>query len=239
MKLIEKNKEQIVFEAKIEDSLANAIRRYVNHVPVFAVDEVEITKNDSPLYDETVSHRIGLIPLKVEKGGKKEHIKIKLSTDKEGMVYSKEIKGDAKPVYENIPITFLNKGQELEFEASVVLGIGSEHGKFSPGMMYYRNVSEITLDKEFKDKIKSVFRENEIRDKGSKIVITDNQKKEIADFCEGVANDEGKKAEIEFKEDVVITMESFGQFTPEEIFKKSVEALKDDLEKVSKKMEKE
>src|SRR3989338_10437468 len=139
MKLIEKNKEQIIFEAEIEDSLANAIRRYVNNMPILAVDEVEIIKNDSPLYDETVSHRIGLIPLKTEKSGKKEHIKIKLSSDKEGMVYSKEIKGDAKPVHENIPITFLNKGQELEFEAVAIMGTGIEHGKNKINVQRKRN----------------------------------------------------------------------------------------------------
>ncbi len=239
MKLIDKNKDQITFEAKIEDSLANSIRRYINHIPVLAVDEVEIIKNDSPLYDETVAHRIGLIPLKSDKVGKKESIKIKLSTDKEGMVYSKEMKGDAKPVHENIPITFLNKGQELEFEAVAKLGTGSEHGKFSPGMMYYRNVSEITMDKEFKDKIKSLFKDNEINDKGNKIIVVDNRKKEIADFCESVAGDAGKKAEVELKEGLVITVESFGQFSPEEVFKKSISELKEDLEKASKKIDKE
>lgn len=239
MEIIEKNKDQIVFEAKIEDSLANAIRRYVNHIPVLAVDEVEIIKNDSPLYDETVAHRIGLIPLKTEKAGKKENMKIKLATDKEGMVYSKDIKGDARPVYENIPITFLNRGQEMEFEAFVKSGIGSEHGKFSPGMMYYRNVAEITLDKEFKDKIKSACKDNEIKDRGNKILVVDNQKKEIADLCENISAEEGKKAEIEFKDDLIITVESFGQMTPEEIFKKSVEELKKDLESVSKKIERE
>ena len=239
MKLIEKNKEQIIFEAEIEDSLANAIRRYVNNIPILAVDEVEIIKNDSPLYDETVSHRIGLIPLKTEKSGKKEHIKIKLSSDKEGMVYSKEIKGDAKPVHENIPITFLNKGQELEFEAVAIMGTGIVHGKFSPGMMFYRNVAEITVDKEFKEKIKSMCKENEIKEKAGKIVVLDNQKKEVTDLCENIASNEGKKAEVEFKEDLIITIESFGQITPEEIFKKSVEELKKDLESVSKKIDKE
>ena len=239
MKLIDKNKDQITFEAKIEDSLANAVRRYVNHIPILAVDEVELIKNDSPLYDETVAHRIGLIPLKMEKSGKKENVKIKLSSDKEGFVYSKDIKGDAKPVYENIPITFLNKGQELEFEAFAKLGTGSEHGKFSPGMMYYRNVAEITLDKEFKDKVRLMCKDNEIKEKGNKIIVIDNQKKEAADICENIVGEEGKKTEIEFNDNLIITVESFGQLSPEEIFKKSIDELKEDLEKVSKKIDRE
>ena len=135
MKIIEKKNDQIVFEAKIEDSLANAIRRYVNHIPIIAVDEVNIFKNDSPLYDETLAHRVGLVPLKMDKSAKKE-AKLKLSVNKEGMVYSGELKGDAKPVYDNIPLTFINKEQEMEFEATIKIGKGIEHSKFSPGMMF-------------------------------------------------------------------------------------------------------
>ena len=42
MKKIEKTGNQIVFEVEINETLANAIRRYVNQIPVMAVDEVEI-----------------------------------------------------------------------------------------------------------------------------------------------------------------------------------------------------
>jgi len=237
MKIMNKKENQITFEANIEDSLANAIRRYVNHIPVLAVDEVHISKNDSPLYDETVAHRVGLIPLKMEKS--KKETKLKLSVTKEGMVYSGELKGDVKPVYDNIPITFLNKEQEMEFEAVVKLGIGSEHSKFSPGTIYYRNVAEITLDKDLKDKIKSACSDAEIREKGSKIIVVDNGKTEITDICERISNENGKKAETELKDDLVITVESFGQISPEEIFKKSIEELEKDLGIVSKKIEKE
>ena len=237
MKIIQKNENQIAFEAKIEDSLANAIRRYVNHIPLLAVDEVLISKNDSPLYDETIAHRVGLIPLKMEKS--KKEGKIKLSVTKEGMVYSGELKGDVKPVYDNIPITFLNKEQEMEFEATVKLGIGSEHSKFSPGIIYYRNVAEITMDKDLKEQVKNACSNAEIKEKGSKIVVVDNGRTEVTDICERISNENGKTAEVEMKDDLVITIESYGQISPEEIFKKSVEELEKDLETVSKKIDKE
>ena len=87
MKLLNKKENQITFTAEIDESLANAIRRYLNKIPIIAVDEVEISKNDSPLYDETIAHRIGLIPIKMEKAisEKKAH-KMKLDTSKEGIV---------------------------------------------------------------------------------------------------------------------------------------------------------
>ena len=63
---IQKN-DQMTFEVEIEESLANLIRKYINHIPTIAVEDVEITKNDSPLYDETIAHRLGLIPLEINK----------------------------------------------------------------------------------------------------------------------------------------------------------------------------
>ena len=106
-------------------------------------------------------------------------------------------------------------------------------------MIFYRNVSEITLDKRLKEKIKNMLPNNEIREKGNKIVILDNGKKEIIDFCEGICNEDGVKPEIELKGDLVMTVESFGQMSPEEIFKRSIEEMKKDLSEVSKKIEKE
>ena len=41
MKLIEKTKDNLVFAAEIDESIANAIRRYVGQIPVAAVDELE------------------------------------------------------------------------------------------------------------------------------------------------------------------------------------------------------
>lgn len=235
MELIEKKENQITFAAEIDESLANAIRRYINQIPILAIDEVEILKNDSPLYDETIAHRLGLIPLKEDKDTKKKNPKIKLIAKKEGMVYSQELKG-AKIVYDNMPITFLDKGQELEIKATTAKGEGSEHSKFSPGLMFYRNVAEITIDKEFYDKIKKIIPGNEIKERKDKIVILDNKKREISDVCEGICNQYEKTAEINLKNELVITLESFGQINVEEIFKKSIEELRKDLLKVSKKI---
>ncbi len=47
--------------------LANALRRSVDEIPVLAINEVDIYKNDSALYDEIIAHRLGLIVLKNQK----------------------------------------------------------------------------------------------------------------------------------------------------------------------------
>ena len=97
MKLIEKKDNQLLFVTEADETILNSVRRYLNQIPILAVDELEISKNDSPLYDETIAHRIGLIPLK--DSGKKEG-KLKLSVKKEGMICSEELKGDIKIVYD-------------------------------------------------------------------------------------------------------------------------------------------
>lgn len=229
MKKIEKTANQIVFTAEIDETLANSIRRYVNQIPVLAVDEVEISRNDSALYDETVAHRIGLIPLKMEGAASKKQGKLKLDVKKEGIVYSGDLKGKPAIVYKNIPITILNADQELQLIATARAGKGSEHSKFSPGLMFYRNAAEIILDKEFHEEIKKTCPGAEILEKGNKIVIIDNKKREIADFCEGLADKNKKKAEINITDELVITVESFGQMDAADIFKKSIQTLKKDL----------
>src|SRR3989344_6114302 len=239
MKKIEETKNQVVFLTDISETLANSIRRYAGQVLVMAVDEVEISRNDSALYDEAISHRIGLIPLKTEKSvNEKSTGKLKLDVSREGFVYSGDLKGNPGVIYEKIPITTLSEGQELQLVAFVKPGKGAEHAKFSPGLMFYRNVSEITLDKEFYDDIKKTFPNAEIKEKGNKIIVMDNKKSEMVDFCEGIAEKKNKKAEIETGSELVITIESFGQMSPEDMFKKSTEELRKDLSAIQKASEK-
>jgi DNA-directed RNA polymerase subunit D len=237
MKKIEKTENQIIFTAEMDETIANSIRRYINQVPVLAVDEVEISKNDSALYDETVAHRIGLIPLKMNTATKKPG-KLKLDVKKEGVVYSSELKGNPTVVYKNIPITILNDNQELQLVATVEAGKGSEHSKFSPGLMFYRNVAKIIIDKEFYEEIRKLCLGAEITEKGNKIIIIDNKKRGVADVCEGVVNKKKKKAEINPTGELMITVESFGQISVEDIFKKSIGSLKKDLASVAKEIKK-
>ena len=236
MKLIEKTKDQLVFAAEMGESVANAIRRYVGQIPVIAVDELEISRNDSPLYDETIAHRTGLIPVKTGKTAEKG--KLKLSVKREGTVYSGDIKGHPEPVYKNIPITTLDKGQELQFTATVKIGRGAEHAKFSPGLMFYRNSAEITMDKEFLEEVRKVLPDAEIKEKGSKITVLDNKKKEITDVCEGIANKKKKKAEISYGKELIIIIESFGHMDAKDIFNESIDCLRKDLTSVAKAVEK-
>jgi DNA-directed RNA polymerase subunit D len=240
MKTVNKKYNQITFTVEIDESLANAIRRYVDQIPVLAIDEVEISKNDSPLYDETVAHRIGLIPLKMDKGmNEKTTEQLALIAKKDGVIYSEELKGKVSPVYDKIPITVLKTGQELEILATARVGKGSKHSKFSPGFMFYRDAVKVKIDKDCpKDVVNVCPRKILILDNG-KVSITDENQCDMCEACTDFCR-KAKKNSIELtpSKELVITVESFGQMAEEDIFKKAIEALKDDLKEVAKKIAK-
>ena len=52
METIENSKEKLILRIESNEPLANAIRRSVSEVKTLAIDDVEIFKNDSALYDE-------------------------------------------------------------------------------------------------------------------------------------------------------------------------------------------
>lgn len=234
MKIINKKDDQIVFTAEIEDSLANAIRRYFNHIPILAINEVEISKNDSPLYDETIAHRLGLIPLKMDKAFK-EPVKIKLAS-KDNFVYSKDLKG-AKPAFETIPITSLKKGQELELTGTAISKTGSDHSKFSPGLIFYRNIVDVNIDKDCPKEVVGVCPKNILKSNNGKVTVTDSSKCDMCEACVDFCKKQGKNSiTLKPTKELLVTIESFGQLPIKDIFKKSIDSLKKDLNEISKKV---
>jgi len=234
MELIEKKENKITFQAEMEESLANAVRRYISQVLVLAIDDVEISKNDSPLYDETVAHRLGLIPLKT---GKEKEATLKLRTKGEGMVYSKELKGHAEVVYGEIPITFLKKGEEISIVATAKLGKGADHSKFSPGLMFYRNIAKIDIDKNCPKEVVDICSKKVLKLKDGNVFVDDVQECDLCEACVEFCKKQGKAPiKITPTKKILITVESFGQVDIKDIFKKSAEILKKDLAEVSKKI---
>jgi DNA-directed RNA polymerase subunit D len=230
MEKINEQKNKIVFKIDTNETIMNSIRRYINQILVLAIDEVEISKNGSALYDETIAHRLGLIPLINEKNYSKKTPTFELAEDKQGIVYSKEIKGEVKIIDGNFPITSLNQGQEIKLKGTTNLGKGVEHAKYSPGLIYYRNVSEIIVDKKIAEQLKEVIPNLEIKERGEKASIIDDKEKEITDLFEGASIKLKKEYEIKEQKGLVVTVESFGQFDKKELFLKSIEALKKDLD---------
>jgi len=237
MKMIKNTDEKQVFKLKTSENIANAIRRSVGLISTMAIDEMEISRNDSPLYDETLAHRLGLVPIKNEKSMKEgDVLKFKLDSKKDGTVYSGDIKGEIEVVYDKIPLTILGKDQEMKIKGKTKMGRGIEHAKFSPGIVFFRDITEITMDKEFEKEISSKFPQNEIKTKGSKITFKDDQEKTLLDFCEGLAQKNKKKIEVEETGEMLFTVESFGQIKAEDVFKKAIDILKKEVKQIPKEL---
>ena len=191
MKIIQEKGDQISFEVEMDESLANALRRLINNIPTLAIKDVEISKNGSPLYDETIAHRLGLTPLKNPKNKKTPELKI--STKKKGFVYSGEIEGDVKIVFENIPITYLDEDQELQLNATTRFGIGEEHSKFSPGFMFYKNIKEIKLDKDYPTELLKGLPVEASKKSENKIFLDDGVSSDLGEIYENLNRLSGRE----------------------------------------------
>lgn len=232
MELIEKTTEKITFTGEIEIGLANAIRRSVNEIPVLAIDEADIYKNDSVLYDEIIAHRLGLIPLKNQKMKEGEFIEMKLKVKIKGegvSVLSGEL-GD-QVVYPDMPIVILNEGQELELVARAKSGKGINHAKFSPGLLYYKHLAKIKLSGEGEKQTELVTLYPEVFEMyGEKIKV----KNAAAFDLDQEDMNEYPGVSVEFDDNLAVTIESWGQMDVKDVFIEACKALKGNLSEVSK-----
>jgi len=225
MEIINKTPEKMVVRTSMNYSLLNAIRRSVEEIPVLAIDEVEIFKNDSALYDEVLAHRIGLVPIKNDgKISAKSTGTLSLKKSGPGKVYSGDFKGDVKVVYNSIPLTILEKDQEIEIVASANVGTGLEHTKYVPGLIYYKNLFEV---KSGNSKIEGIIQHSsgaiKNEKKGTKWVcdLNDHQVDEIKKI---------DKESISDSNEFLLFVESFGMIDAEKIFSKAIETLQNNLE---------
>jgi DNA-directed RNA polymerase subunit D len=231
MELIEKNPEEMVVITNIDISLANAIRRSVNKIPILAIDEVDIYKNDSALYDEIIAQRLGLIPLKNQKVKKDLEIEMKLKVKgkKNGTkIMSKEL-GELS-VYEDMPIVLLGEGQEIELVAKARTGTGDKHSKFSPGIIYYKQLPKIKISHEGEKHGKLAEVYPEVFEYSGKLKVKDPLKRDLDN--EDLKDYPG--VSIEFDNELALYIESWGQIKTEEIFVESCKALEKNLSEISK-----
>jgi len=248
MKILEKNKEKIVFAEEMSESLANAIRRSALEIPILAIDEVEFYKNDSVLYDEVLALRLGLVPLKNEnlelpedcncegKGCGKCSIQLKLKAVGKKSVLASDFKGKAEVIYGDMLIIELAEEQELELVATAKLGRGIWHAKYSPGLVYYRNAAELSINKNC-DKCNKCVESCPVKilEMKKEVELTDSYKCDLCEACVETCKKHGKNAiTIAPGKEIVFFIESCGQIEAKDILIESIKALKNNLKKVEK-----
>nr|WP_319377361.1 DNA-directed RNA polymerase subunit D [uncultured Methanoregula sp.] len=145
-------------------AFANAMRRaMIGEVPTLAIEDVRIYDNTSALFDEMLAHRIGLIPLTTDLSTYTTQAACScggagcpactstytLSVEGPRTVMSSDLIPQdprAAPVYDNIPIVKLTKGQKLVIEAKAVLNTGRTHAKWQPTLVCgYKNHPVVTI----------------------------------------------------------------------------------------------
>jgi DNA-directed RNA polymerase subunit D len=145
-------------------AFANAFRRaMIGEVPTLAIEDVRIYDNTSAFFDEMLAHRLGLIPIKTDLStySTQENctcggagcpgctVTFTLSVEGPKTVLSSDLipqDPKATPVYDNIPIVKLAKGQKLVVEARAVLNTGREHAKWQPTLVCgYKNYPVVSI----------------------------------------------------------------------------------------------
>ena len=158
--------DEIIFIVRdAEVPFINAIRRVAMvNVPKIAIEDVNIIRNDSAMFNEVLAHRLGLTPLVSDLdaleglslpedddwGEYTNGIMFHLNEVGPKVVYSKDlISSDSKikPVYDTIPLVKLKEGEELNIEAVAKVGYGKEHAKWMPTTVCaYKQYPEITFN---------------------------------------------------------------------------------------------
>ena len=253
VRVLDYNKEQSKLSFIMKDSnviFANTLRRLmIDEVPSMAIEDVEFAKNNSILYDEMIAHRLGLVPLKTDlksynlpskckcegKGCNRCQLKLVLRATKgSGVVYTSDLKSKdpaVKPVYQNMPIVKLLKGQTLELEATAVLGRGKDHLKWSPCHVWYkyRPIIEITGDVKNPEAVVEIDHNNIFEIKDRKLIVNKDRVLECdlsLDYSEIEKNVKVSASETDF----IFYIESFGQLSCKEIVNKAVDIFDETLD---------
>ncbi len=216
---------------------ANMLRRtLMADVPKMAIEDVEfhlgpIRDEDgreyesvSPLFDEIIAHRLGLLPIPTDLTVMKRReecacggegcptctVMYTLNKKGPGMVYSGDLEplGDAKLAIKEkrIPIAFLDWGQALLIYATAIMGTGKEHVKWQAAhAVGYKYYPELILDEEKCDKCRMCIEacpRNILELKKGKIIMTEAEKCTLCNSCVEVC--EQKCIQIKAQEDKIL-----------------------------------
>jgi DNA-directed RNA polymerase subunit D len=250
-----KPKKAVIKIEDIKPYFVNSIRRImISELPKLAIEDVVIYDNTSALFDEIISHRLGMLPIPTDfnlltyknkcvckgKGCPNCTVRYTLSKEGEGIVFS----GDLQPAEKSwaitedkIPIVELFNDQRLILEVEAVLGKGRDHAKWQ-GVIApsYKMDSIIELDaekikdaEEFIEKLPQGLAEI----KGNKIEIKDMSKLSILEsYIE--------KEKIDFitikknPDKVIFSFETDGSFTAKDAILESVRILENKYSEFTK-----
>ncbi len=246
MKSKVKSKTENTLTLVLEDtnpSFVNALRRaIIAEVPSMAVEDVTFLENTSPIYDEMISHRIGLLPIDADvemfnirseckcKGKGCANCTVAFTLEKVGpsVVYSQDLKFEdpkIKPT-RGIPLFKLGNGQKISLQGEAILGRGKEHAKWQPALASYKYYPEIEVGKECEDcrECAEVCPTDVYEFKSGKLKVVDLEACILCNAC--VETCEAGAIKVRGREDkFIFKVESAGALKPEYIFNKACDIM--------------
>ncbi|MEM3127072.1 MAG: DNA-directed RNA polymerase subunit D [Candidatus Woesearchaeota archaeon] len=227
-------------------AFANALRKVaIDEVPTLAIEDVEIVKNSSALYDEMLGLRLGLIPFTTDlkdytpidkcsckgEGCAKCSVNFTLEAENTGYVYASSIKtkdSKVKPVFKDMPIAKLIKGQKIEVQGNLVMGRGKMHAKWSPGLVWYTYEPKIKI---IDSKVKNPQEIAKICPEVFEVSSNKLKVKNVYAYKDVCENFEG--IEVEFNpNNFIFYVESWGQLSPKEIITNALDILAEKSEEL-------
>lgn len=229
MEVLHHAAERVVFRMHANETLANALRRSINEIPVLGIDEIEIYKNDSALYDEMLAHRVGLLPIKNEGPiSEKREVVFKLSKVGPCTVVAGDLQGEIEVVHPLTPLVLLEKDQEVEFVATARVGRGITHEKYMSGLGFYRHLTRVTTKNAHVQKLietsTGLIKPEKTKD-GWICDIDDARAAEINTLDPDALHD---------ADEIVFIIESFGQMSAKDVALKAIHALGENVEAFEK-----
>ena len=249
---------------KLKDSnpaFANALRRILlMEVPVLAIDEVIILENTTPLYDEIIAHRLGLLPISTPPGEfnlREECVceghgctqcEISLTLEKESelvgdieTVFSGEfVPEDPKvaPVIKDVPILRMTGGQKITVQAIARLGYGKKHAKWQGAIVTYQYDPIINIDNTKNtnwDEIVKYCPPQILYQDGKNLKITNSADCILCGLCTEKSSDKSITVETNGK-DFIFTVTSLGQMSVVEFLDQALTKLKSKAEELKEKL---
>lgn len=208
----------------------NVLKRTIEEeVKALAIEDVYVLENNSAMWDEFISHRLGLIPLNTpENLPENAQVKMYLEKEGKGYVYASDIKSenpDVYPVYPDIPIAYLEEGQKIKMEMVAVFGNGKTHAKWIPAYVYYYRTADIELKDRLDENEIEKLKLLNVKVEKNKIIVPE-EKKYDRTFLDSIESINENKIKVIPKDEFVFYIESFGNYSAEKIINLALNELK-------------
>jgi DNA-directed RNA polymerase subunit D len=229
-------------------------RSILNKVKTMAMEEIDLHKNTSAMYNENLAHRLGLIPLTFEdkaynlrenckcKGKGCSKCQVILTLNKKGpcTVYAGDLKStDQKvvPSDKDIIIIKLLEGQEIKLDGIARLGSGGKHSRWQPAIVGYQYYPELKITKDCnlcKECEKACPKElvKLIKSK-KKFSLIDSHKCNLCNACAKACPKDALKVEGD-ESRIIVTVESISSISPRKIVLNATEIINEELAELKK-----